>query len=96
MRETSRCCWCIGANPVYDLPNAAGFAEVLTKVPYVVSFAPLVDETAAQADLILPDATYLESWGYDVLNPAFDLPVVPASSRWSPRCSIPARPQTSC
>jgi len=66
----------LGSNPVYELPLQAGLAEALAKVPYVVSFAPIVDETAAQADLILPDRTYLESWGYDVLSPAFDLPVV--------------------
>jgi anaerobic selenocysteine-containing dehydrogenase len=66
----------IGPNPVYELPVAAGFAEALAKVPFVVSFAPIVDETAAQADLILPERTYLESWGYDVANPAFDGPMV--------------------
>jgi anaerobic selenocysteine-containing dehydrogenase len=60
-----------GANPLYDLPAAAGFGEALKKVPYVVSFAPLVDETAAWADLILPDRTYLESWGYEVVSPNF-------------------------
>jgi anaerobic selenocysteine-containing dehydrogenase len=65
-----------GANPMYDLPNAAGFGEALKKVPYVVSFAPLIDETALQANLVLPDSTYLEGWGYDVLSPAFDVPVV--------------------
>ncbi len=66
----------VGSNPVYELSLQAGLAEALAKVPYVISFAPIVDETAAQADLILPDRTYLESWGYDVLSPAFDLPVV--------------------
>ncbi len=64
------------ANPVYDLPPDSGFSEALQKVPFVVSFAPLVDETAAQADLILPDRTYLESWGYDVVAPDFGSPAV--------------------
>ena len=66
----------IGPNPAYELPIQAGFAEALAKVPFVVSFAPIVDETAAQADLILPERTYLESWGYDVTNPAFDTAMV--------------------
>jgi anaerobic selenocysteine-containing dehydrogenase len=66
----------IGPNPAYELPLQAGFAEALAKVPFVVSFAPIVDETAAQADLILPERTYLESWGYEVANPAFDVPVI--------------------
>ena len=65
-----------GANPVYDLPESAGFIDALAHVPFVVSFGPIIDETGAQADLVLPDRTYLESWGYDVVSPAFDQPVV--------------------
>ncbi len=53
-----------GVNPVFELPQAQGFAEALANVPFVVSFSPTVDETAAQADLILPDHTSLEGWGY--------------------------------
>lgn len=65
-----------GANPAYDLPAKAGFLDVLAGVPFVVSFAPLVDETAVWADLVLPDRTYLEGWGYGVVSPSFELPVV--------------------
>jgi anaerobic selenocysteine-containing dehydrogenase len=65
-----------GANPAYDLPPAAGFLDALKQVPFVVSFAPLVDETAAWADLLLPDRTYLEAWGYDVLAPDFGSPAL--------------------
>jgi anaerobic selenocysteine-containing dehydrogenase len=65
-----------GANPIYELPKELGFTEALSKVPFVVSFAPIVDETAVQADLILPDRTYLESWGYNIASPNFGVPVV--------------------
>lgn len=65
-----------GSNPLYDLPARTGIAEALAAVPFVVSFAPLIDETAAQADLILPDHTPLEGWGYQVVTPNFGLPVV--------------------
>ena len=65
-----------GANPMYELPAAAGFAEAITRVPFVVSFSPFVDETAVWADLILPDHTYLESWGYQVPSPGADRPLV--------------------
>jgi anaerobic selenocysteine-containing dehydrogenase len=65
-----------GANPDYDLPEQAGFADALANVPFVVSFAPVVDETAVWADLILPDRTYLEGWGYALASPGFDLPAV--------------------
>lgn len=65
-----------GANPLFDIPAAAGFREAIQKVAYVVSFSPFVDETAVWCDLILPDHTYLESWGYQVPAPAADRPVV--------------------
>ena len=65
-----------GTNPIYELPPETGFAEAITRVPFVVSFSPFVDETAVWADLILPDHTYLESWGYQVPEPGADRPVV--------------------
>ncbi len=65
-----------GANPAYDLPESSGFVEALARVPLVVSFAPIVDETAVWADLILPDRTPLESWGYEVVYPNFGMPVI--------------------
>ena len=65
-----------GANPLYDLPASMGLSEALQQVPFVVSFSPFIDETAAQANLVLPDRTYLESWGYAVPDPSFDSPVV--------------------
>ncbi len=65
-----------GTNPIFELPPAAGFAEAITQVPFVISFSPFVDETAVWADLILPDHTYLESWGYQVPSPGAERPVV--------------------
>lgn len=67
-----------GTNPLFELPAAAGFAAALNHVPLVVSFGSFVDETAVQADLILPDPTYLESWGYHIVSPGADRPVVSA------------------
>ena len=52
-----------GANPVYSLPPASGFADAFGKVPFKVAFATAPDETTAVADLVLPDAHPLESWG---------------------------------
>jgi anaerobic selenocysteine-containing dehydrogenase/Fe-S-cluster-containing dehydrogenase component len=52
-----------GTDPVHTLPAALGFAEALASVDMVVSFSSCLDETAARADLILPDHTPLESWG---------------------------------
>ena len=55
-----------GANPVFELPADSGFREALANVPLVVSFGSAVDDTAVQSDLILPDHTNLEGWGYQV------------------------------
>jgi anaerobic selenocysteine-containing dehydrogenase len=56
------------ANPVYDAPNGDRFAEALMKVPFVVSFASTLDESAAHANLILPASTFLEIWGDDYIE----------------------------
>ena len=50
-------------NPVYTMPGGANFAEALANVPFVVSTSSCPDETANQADLVLPTHTPLESWG---------------------------------
>ncbi len=52
-----------GTNPAYSLPPAAGFREAFAAVPFKVAFASAPDETAALADLVLPDRHPLESWG---------------------------------
>jgi anaerobic selenocysteine-containing dehydrogenase len=53
----------IQGNPVHAIPVATGFQEALAQVPFIVSFSTLLDDTALQADLILPDHAALESWG---------------------------------
>ncbi|HJW90249.1 MAG TPA: molybdopterin-dependent oxidoreductase, partial [Anaerolineales bacterium] len=65
-----------GANPIFELPAAAGFTEAIQRVPFVVSFNPFVDETSVWSDLILPDHSYLEASGYQVPMPGSDRPVV--------------------
>ena len=58
----------LNSNPVYELPNAGQSVEALLKIPFVVSFASILDESAAHADLILPASTFLEIWGDDYLE----------------------------
>jgi menaquinone reductase, molybdopterin-binding-like subunit len=50
------------ANPIFSAPPALRMRETLAKIPYIVSFGSFIDETSAQADLILPDHAPLESW----------------------------------
>lgn len=53
----------IQGNPVHAIPPATGFQAALAGVPFIVSCATLLDDTALEADLILPDHAALESWG---------------------------------
>ena len=57
------------ANPNHGLPKALDFNGALQSVGTVVSFSSFMDETTAMADLILPEPTYLETWGDDVPDP---------------------------
>jgi molybdopterin-containing oxidoreductase family iron-sulfur binding subunit len=51
-----------GANPAYATPPGLGAARAITAVPFKVSFARCLDETAALADLLLPDHDPYEQW----------------------------------
>jgi len=56
------------SNSVYVNPDTHATIEVLKDeklIPYTVVADSYMTETAAYADLILPTATYLESWGLD-------------------------------
>lgn len=76
------------ANPAYSWPNPQAFREMLqdeSRVPYLVSIDTNLTETSMLADLVLPAATYLESWGLEsppsqelVPYVALRQPVVPA------------------
>jgi len=50
-------------NPVFTLPENSGFQDALNAVPFVVSLSTENDETSELADLHLPTAHFLESWG---------------------------------
>lgn len=50
------------ANPVAQLPGGPKWREALGKVPFLVVATPFLDESAAQADLVLPAPVFLETW----------------------------------
>lgn len=58
----------VRANPVFETPQGARFAQALSKTPFVVSLAPVLDESAAYADLILPESTFMETWQDDLVE----------------------------
>ena len=51
-----------GANPLYTMGDPQAVKKALDRVPFVVSFSSFMDETAAYADLILPNHVYLERY----------------------------------
>jgi anaerobic selenocysteine-containing dehydrogenase len=73
----------INANPIYEAPANGRAVQALLKIPFVVSFASTLDESAAHADLVLPTSTFLEVWEDDYIEgtgfPGISLrrPVVP-------------------
>ena len=63
------------ANPAYANPGAAEVVQILKdekKVPFLVVADTHLTETGALADILLPMATYLESWNLET-RPAMDL-----------------------
>jgi len=64
-----------GANPVHNL-EVLDFKDKLSNVKSVISFSPIMDETAELASLVLPDQNYLETWNIGVPNPNPGYPVL--------------------
>ena len=50
------------ANPVESSVRGDLWAQVLERIPYVVSFSPFLDGTSRRADLVLPDLLPYERW----------------------------------
>ena len=53
-----------GLNPVFEFPASLGFEASLANVETIVSFSTYADETSSIADVVLPDHSALESFGY--------------------------------
>ncbi|MCK5695366.1 MAG: molybdopterin-dependent oxidoreductase [Desulfobacula sp.] len=47
-------------NPCYSLHDPKSVKQAFGKIPFVVSFSSFLDETAKEADIILPSHTFLE------------------------------------
>ncbi len=64
------------ANPRFTLPGGDATHAALDQIPYVVSFATQMNETAAQADLILPDLSHLERYDDVPAASGFNRPLI--------------------
>lgn len=59
-------------DPLYLPTDQKSWREWLSRIPQVVQFATLIDDTSPYADLVLPTTTYLEQW--DMTLPVPNLP----------------------
>ena len=50
------------ANPLASAARPDAWRAALERIPYVVSFSPFLDDTTAQADLVIPDLLPFERW----------------------------------
>ncbi len=66
----------LGADPAFASAAPERLASALERVPLVVSFASLPDDTAVLADWILPEPHFLERWDLDTTPPGVAYPVV--------------------
>lgn len=51
-----------GPNPLHGIPFSEELEAAFDRVPFMASFDSYLTETAARADLLLPDHHFLESW----------------------------------
>ena len=80
------------ADPVFTSFTAERFSAALERVPLVVSFAGLPDDTALFADWILPEAHFLEQWELHTTPPGVPYPVVSLAQPVVSRPPSGARP----
>lgn len=62
-------------NPVFTHPESSKIAEILQDrrvIPFFVAVDTYLSETAALADMVLPDTTYLEMWDLES-KPSFSM-----------------------
>ncbi len=58
-----------GTDIVHGMPNSVAIREALDQVPNVIVFGAVHDDTMDFADLVLPELTFLETWGTDIPEP---------------------------
>ena len=59
-----------GADIVHGMPNSVDVVGAMDGVPTVIGFGSVMNDTLANCDLILPEKTFLETWGTTIPDPA--------------------------
>jgi anaerobic selenocysteine-containing dehydrogenase len=68
--ETPDVYWWAYYNPVYVNGEFAENEEIMKTIPYLLCSNIVYDESSKLADLLIPDATYLERWDWeDMVDP---------------------------
>lgn len=65
-----------GADPVFAGPDPQAMRHAVETIPFVVSFSAFLDDTAALADLVLPDHVFPEGWQELASSPALPRQVI--------------------
>ncbi len=65
-----------GANPLYTMSDTGQARKSFDKIPFIASFSSFMDETAHQADLILPNHIFLERYEDVPTPPGFAVPSI--------------------
>jgi anaerobic selenocysteine-containing dehydrogenase len=60
------------SNPLFESTDQNKCLKALQKVPFHISCSSFMDESTAQADLILPEPVFLESWEMSLNNPSVE------------------------
>ena len=68
-------------NLMMNSHNPEAMAEVLTKIPFQVSFATFIDETTEFADIVLPDSHDYERWDMFPANDPYAF-IAPGPGEW--------------
>ena len=58
------------------MPDTANVKAALARIPFIVSFSSFDDETAAMADLLMPDHVYLERYADVPVGAGFAQPII--------------------
>ncbi len=59
-----------GVDLAHGMPDSVAIKESLRAVQNVIVFGTVMDDTMAEATLVLPEKSYLEDWGTDIPEPA--------------------------
>jgi len=89
---TTEALFVLGADPLFASAAPDRFAAALERVPLVVSFGNMPDDTSVHADWILPQAHFLERWDLYTTPPGIGYPLASLAQPALPKPLHDVRP----